>query len=149
MVLELKTKDPIQFYMKEQMIKTQNSQVPFYPGVMLSGEHYGFSIIQTVDERTKTISKYQTQCRIYGASLSQDKEYGSVLTIYEDGKYCPWKFTMEGKLIQPATFLTVSRKDLEYIQQRYPIAGISDLERINEYMLDSLHLGTQKVKNDQ
>lgn len=71
-------------------INKQNN--PLVPGVMFSGNRYGFVLIIDKSGRQKEVV-YPTQCRIDAVGIEN-----GVLKIFEEGKKNSWRFSKSGKL---------------------------------------------------
>lgn len=65
-------------------------------GIKILSTHFGFIIS---DNTSKTEKVFQTQCEI--SSIIQNE---GVIKIYEKGKFNPWKFDLNGNIIESATF---------------------------------------------
>lgn len=77
------------------IIMTHNEEVKTYsldPGAMFDEGHYGFVLISEHNGRQRE-TVYATQCRVHAVGMNHD-----TLTIFEDGKKAPWKFSKSGKL---------------------------------------------------
>lgn len=97
-------------------------------GVMLGGEHFGFIIIGDTSAGQKE-AIYPTQCRV--TAVEVDKE--NVLKIYEEGKYFPWKFGLNGTKIEHATFNELSKRDLQYLADNFDIHSKEQIPKVNSY----------------
>lgn len=90
--------------------------VPLNPGAAFAEGHFGFIIIAEKDNREQK-DVYKTGSDIYGVQLDEQ----NVLTVYENGKYFPWKFKSTGKLIQRAAFNPHWVPDLEKAMEQYGV----------------------------
>lgn len=84
--------------------------LPTYPGVVLGGEHYGFTFVIYKNGEEKVRRTYPTQNRIYGIE-SNSEIYGDIC-VHEDAKYFPWKFNYTGNLITMSSYNPYSRRDI-------------------------------------
>ncbi len=126
MQLKERKENPIVIYLSEEnrYILTEDGRRPTFPGCMYGGDHFGFEIIQKVNGK-KTTTSYTTQSRIDGV-----QEIDNIIHIYEQGKMTPWSFDKKGNLLEVATFLEISRRDIAYLEEQ----GIarSELPKINK-----------------
>ncbi|MBO5414432.1 MAG: hypothetical protein J6A17_02265 [Bacilli bacterium] len=89
--------------------------------IKFKGEHYGFILINTVDE-IEYEEAYPTQGKLSRVELNE-----GTISIYEHGKHNPWRFDNNGILIQNPTIDTVYRIELDYPKNK-------NIERINVYV---------------
>lgn len=68
-------------------------EFPLTPGVMFSGEHFGFILI-TDSNGVQRETIYPTQKSIQGIGMEND-----VLVIFEEGREKSWKFDRKGRMI--------------------------------------------------
>lgn len=96
MLLEAKILDPVYIRLGKKtniaIIGEDGEKFPLNPGVVLSGNHYGFVIIVDHNGKQKEYV-YPTQCNIGGIGFE-----GKNLKIFEDGKVLPWIFDKLGNL---------------------------------------------------
>lgn len=98
-------------------------------GVYLNeGQHFGIEVVDEVGKRTL----YPTQESVVGVCVLAGNEYDGKIAAYENGKYQPWIFTKEGMFLQPAIFLSISRKDVDYATEHYNVSR-EMIPTINEY----------------
>lgn len=90
-------------------------RVDLNDGCLIGGDYYGFSI---VNNETKETRHYPTQCRVQGAEFDKDE---GVVKVYEEGKFNPWKFDIDGVLMQSATFNYLSRRDNKYVSDNFSL----------------------------
>jgi len=105
-----------------------NKKHSLTPGAMFGGEHYGFTIVSETNKGQKEVV-YPTQCRIVAVGMID-----GVLKIMEEGKYNPWIFNKNGKMLQNATFNKLSRRDLEYLAENFECYTEEDIEKVNTYV---------------
>lgn len=73
-----------------------NKEYDINIGIKIMSTHFGFIIS---DNTEKTENAFQTQCEI--SSIIQNE---GIIKIYEKGKFNPWKFDLNGNIIESATF---------------------------------------------
>lgn len=100
--------------------------LPLSVGAMIGGEHYGFILIVDKYDAQSEFT-YLTQCRVSAVELKDDE-----LVVYEEHKYVPWKFDINGNFIEAATFLNISRRDIDYLSSQ-GIVGEEGIEEVNSY----------------
>lgn len=90
---------------------------PLEPGVVCSGENYGFVLI-TDHNGVQKETVYATQCRIQGIGIDSS----GFLRVFEESKKIPWIFSKDGKLEQ-STFdqFTDEFNAADFIIQNYDI----------------------------
>lgn len=88
-------------------------RVDLNQGCLIGGDYYGFSIY---NNKTKETRHYPTQCRVQGAEFDKDE---GVVKVYEEGKFNPWKFDIDGVLLQSATFNYLSRRDNQFVSDNF------------------------------
>lgn len=98
-------------------------------GVMFGSVHYGFIIISDTTKSQKE-NMYFTQCRIQGLEIKD-----GFLNIYEEGKYHPWIFKINGTLVKHATFNEFSRRDLDYLGNNFNIYNKNTIKEVNKLRL--------------
>jgi len=132
MQIEPKIQDPINIRLSKTANeimedKTVNKSYPLIPGAMIGGEHYGFIIVSDTT-RGQNEEIYPTASRITGAEIKE-----GILRIYEDGKYHPWKFKLDGTLIDHAKFNEMSRRDWEYLAENFQGYTEEDMTEANTF----------------
>lgn len=88
-------------------------RVDLVSGCLIDGDYYGFSIVNNEKNETR---HYPTQCRVQGIQVI-DK----IINIFEEGKFNPWKFDIDGVLMQSATFNYLSRRDNKYVSDNFSL----------------------------
>lgn len=114
--IEPKIDDPIIISLHGQVdpknkIVVGKERVDLKNGCLIEGDYYGFSIVNNEKNETR---HYPTQCRVQGVQITD-----SIINIYEEGKFNPWKFDIDGVLMQSATFNYLSRKDNKYVLDNF------------------------------
>ena len=113
--------------------KNFKDNLPLNPGALIGSEHYGFTII--VDYAgIQSENTYPTQYRIIALGI-KDKN----LAIYEEHKYKPWIIDNKGIIMEKAEFLNYSRKDRDFIAEKYDLHSEAEveltIEQVNSYEL--------------
>ncbi len=93
----------------------KNIKAPLYPGVFLSQAHYGFKLIIMSRKGQKELTiPTENKIEAFG---QEDHIYGNI-QIFEEGKYHPWRFSLEGNLIQEAHYNEYSKRDKKPIFEK-------------------------------
>lgn len=93
----------------------EKNEVALHPGVMLGGAHHGFRL--TIESKNGTRElEFPTENRIVAVG-QEDSNQGDI-KIYENGKYHPWIFNHEGRLLQQAHYNEHSRRDQQFILEK-------------------------------
>lgn len=128
MLVESKRVNPLSISLnsnkQKYLLLGENSVIPDYNlriGCIIGTKNYGFNIITPNNKKS-----YYTQCPITAIEVKN-----RLLMIYEEGKYIPWKFSLDGNCINAATFLNISRKDVNYLTDKLSTHS-SLLEQVNE-----------------
>lgn len=108
------------------ILKDENihEDYPLFPGVMLGTEHYGFILIIDTDKGQKEVV-YPTQNRIDAIGYTGDKYFPEKLEIFENGKYHPWTFSVDGKLEKESSYNQYSRRDQAFFEKHY---GLNEID---------------------
>lgn len=126
---EAETNDPVTFLIKENIedcvllanrVGQENTSLE--NGVMLGGQHYGFTLIIDRKNCNKEIH-FSTQFRVQGMQfekrdirdISGEHIEETYIKIYEEGKQFSWMFTKYGKLVESAHFNRYSRRDVDFL----------------------------------
>lgn len=91
-----------------------NKDLPLHPGAIIGNVHFGFVLVIDTDEGEKEIA-YPTPNKIVG--IGSEKNFLDNLKIYENGKYHPWEFSCDGKLLKVAAYNPYSRQDNKFIEE--------------------------------
>ena len=75
--------------------------------IKISGEHYGFTLIKCIDE-IEYKETYPTQERLSAVEVND-----GILSVYEYGKYNPWKFDNDGIMLENPTFNSIYDIEIE------------------------------------
>lgn len=129
MVLEAKVNNPITLKLspKEKVLISDEEKLPLESGAVFGGDHFGFNLIVEKDGQ-ETTETYPTQCRIYGTQINNDTLY-----VFEDHKFIPWKFSIDGILLSHAVFSDLKRDEMEYIRETYGVKTEEELDELNNY----------------
>ena len=132
MEIEAKVENPLNLKLSKdsQMIMedlTNNLKHPLVPGAVIGGIHYGFFIIRDTKDGQKE-DFYPTQCRITAVGI-----VGEYLRVYEEGKYNSWIFTLDGNLIEHATFNKLLDSDRTYFAENFGFYSEEAMEEANVY----------------
>lgn len=127
--------NPIKFTIYEGNVKKDEiladefneENCPLDKGAKFGGNRFGFIIINKTANEEKV---YPTQCRIKGISIEND-----IIKVYEEGKYHPWEFDLNGKELKCATFEFYSRGDIKYISENFNIDAQEEQNcaKVNSY----------------
>ncbi len=127
MLVESKRLNPLYILLdpigERYILLGEDKEIPYYDlqiGCVIGAKNYGFNIISSEKQ-----DLYYTQCPIYGLEIKNN-----LLTIYEEGKNIPWKFSLDGECIEDAKFLSISREDVRYLSTNLGV-GSSSLEKVN------------------
>lgn len=132
MEIEAKVENPLNLKLSKDnsMIMedlTTKQTHPLIPGAIIGDIHYGFFIITDTKDGQKE-DFYPTQCRITAVGI-----VGEYLRVYEEGKYNSWIFTLDGELIQHATFNKLSGEDRSYFSKNFGFYSEEAMEEANVY----------------
>lgn len=116
-------KDPIKNEILQDELNKNNFSIK--KGAMIGRNRFGFIIINKITNK-KTL--YPTQCRVNGICIEND-----IIKVFEEGKFHPWEFDLNGKMLKSATFEYHSRKDQEYIPENFDINLEKAFEETNSY----------------
>ncbi len=105
----------------------QDETLPLENGVVFGDDHFGFDLTVVKDGIKHTV-EYQTQCPIYGVQV-----YEGALNVLEHRKMIPWKFTLDGELLQAAVFSQLQRTEADYILERFGVSTPEQLQQLNTY----------------
>lgn len=100
---------------------------PIYPGCLIGTTNYGF-ILEIETENGIKREVYPTANRIDGVCCK--KSFCNDITIFEEGKYHPWKFTCTGDFISKSEYEKYSRKDREHFEENYTFTGTDDVKKL-------------------
>lgn len=104
-------------------------EYPLAPGVMIGALHYGFILVIDTENGEKEIV-YPTQGNIDG--VGTDSEFYTDFRVFENGKYHPWVFSSEGKLIKKASYNAYSKKDITFIKETYTVDEEADKQFVKK-----------------
>lgn len=103
--------DPEQcMILQDELVKRD---YPLSKGAIIGTIKYGFILVFDTDSGRKEAA-YPTQNRIDAVGTE-----GGTLSIYEKGKYNPWKFSLDGTLKKQASRNRMSAMEANYIQEVY------------------------------
>lgn len=129
MTLEAKIENPITLKLskKENALVSDEERLPLENGAVFGNDHFGFHIVVERDGK-ETTETYATQCRIYGTQINNEQLY-----VFEDHKYLPWKFSLDGTLLSYAVFSELKKDEMEYVRETYGVKSEEDLSKLNNY----------------
>lgn len=132
MAIEAKTENNLSIMISDQggeilADETVDKNYPLNPGAIIGGEHFGFKIISNLNGESME-EMYPTQFRIEAVGIEENE-----LRVYEEHKYMPWKFKTDGTYISEAVFLENSRRDANFLSDKYGIVGSEQIAEVNSF----------------